>query len=241
MYVDTHCHVLPGIDDGAKDDEMALNMLRIAALNGTGHIVATPHYIYGNTGYDFSLIADKCNKLNKVVLNEGIDLTIHPGCEVFLSPELPDLYEKGVINTLAGSVYMLIELPMMTIPIYTEDILYTLQLKGVVPIIAHPERYIEFQKKPDILKSMVQRGILAQVNSGSLTGLYGKETQKVALKFLKMDIIHFIASDAHTDRGRSPDLKKAVDIVEQKYGRDMTEELFIRNGMKILKNENIKI
>lgn len=239
MFVDIHSHIIPGIDDGAQDQEMALNMLKIAAENGTEHIVATPHYIPGSTQNSPTNIVDKCNEFQQQSHREGISLKIYSGCEIFISPDINTLFENGKINTLNNTAYMLIEFPMMSIPPYTDSVLYELQLKGIIPVIAHPERNSEIMKDPDILRKMLERGMFAQGNSGSITGIYGKKAQNTIMKLIKEGMVHFIASDAHTNKGRSPNLSKAAAIVEQKYGYETMKNLFETNGMNLLLNKEI--
>lgn len=239
MYIDIHSHVIPYVDDGAKDIEIALQMLKIAADHGTAHIIATPHYISGNIENTSSLVLENCNNLEQLVYEKGLDIIIHPGCEVFISPDIVELYEKKVICTLNNSSYMLIELPMMSIPPYINSVLYDLQLRGIIPVIAHPERNSEIRENPDILKDLVKRGVLAQVNAGSITGIYGNGVKKTVIKLMKMGLAHFVASDAHTNRERSPDLSKAAAIVEKVFGIDTMHDMFINNGMKLLSNERI--
>jgi protein-tyrosine phosphatase len=135
---------------------------------------------------------------------------------------------------------MLIEFPMMSIPLYTDDILYKLQLKGVTPIIAHPERNSEIQYNHGILEDFVRRGILSEVNSGSITGVHGMEVKKTAMKLLEKGLVHFIASDAHSVRYRTPDLSKAIKIIEKKFGAKLREDLFTNNPMKIIKAYNTR-
>jgi len=125
---------------------------------------------------------------------------------------------------------------MSGIPIYTEELLYNLQLKGLIPIIAHPERNREIFENPDILAGLLERGILAQANSGSVTGLYGRKIRRTVMKLIKMGLIHFIASDAHTCGERSPVLVKAEAIVRRRFGSDTAESLFYKNGMIVLEN-----
>jgi protein-tyrosine phosphatase len=237
LYIDIHSHVIPGIDDGARNEAIALEMLAIAKKSGTGHIIATPHYVYGNTRYGFATIIEKCNSLNRLAASAGIDITVYPGCEVFITPELIELYEQGLIGTLADSCYMLVEFPMMSIPPYTDNVLYKLQLKGVIPIIAHPERYTEIQRQPDILESFIDRGILAQVNSGSITGIYGRESKKTAMRLIKEGLVQFAASDAHSASGRNPDMSKAAALVEKHFGTKTRNELFTFNPLKIINIE----
>ncbi len=237
MYIDIHSHIIPGIDDGAKDEVMALEMLKIAKKSGTGHIIATPHYVYGNTRYGFTTIIEKCAHFNSLAAGAGINITIYPGCEVFICPELVELYEQGLKGTLAESCYMLIEFPMMSIPSYTDNVLYNLQLKGITPIIAHPERYIEIQRKPELMEAYIDRGILSQVNSGSITGIYGMKAKKTVMRLIKEGWAQFVASDAHSNNSRNPDLANAAAIIEKKFGLKMREDLFTRNALKIINIE----
>jgi len=234
MYIDIHSHIIPGVDDGAKDEKMALEMLKIAHDCGTRHIIATPHYFIGNTRFDFADIKAKCAHINKLAVDVGIDITVHPGCEVFITLELAELYEQGKIGTLAGSRCMLVEFPMMSIPPYIDNVLYDLQLKGIIPIIAHPECNIEIQQKPGLMESYLERGILSQVNAGSITGNFGVKARRTVMRFLKEGWVHFVASDAHSDTSRAPDLKNAAIIIEKKFGAKMRDELFKENDQKYL-------
>jgi protein-tyrosine phosphatase len=239
LYTDIHCHILPGLDDGAENSETALEMARKAWEKGTRHIIATPHVIIGSVKQNREHVRESINALTRQLQDKGLNLTIYPGCEVFICPDLPDLYEKGHIFTLNGSRYMLIELPMMEIPSYTEAVLYELQLKGIVPIIAHPERNQMLQRDMHFLQKAVERGILAQVNSGSITGLYGKAAKRTALKMIEANFIHFVASDAHTNRSRTTNLSKAAKIVQGLFGQAIMETLFINNGMTVIASGDI--
>lgn len=236
MFVDIHSHILPGYDDGAVDKETALSMLKIAAENLTGHIIATPHFIPGKSQIHPQSISNSCRELQALAYENGLDLKIYPGCEVFISPELPHLYDLGLICTLGDSRYMLIELPMMSIPPYTETVLYNLQLKGLIPILAHPERSRELMKNSNILREMARRGILIQINSSSLSGIHGKEIKEFARQLLDEGLVHFIASDAHSIRNRRPDLSTSASFVKKKYGIKAMRLLLHENGLAILEN-----
>lgn len=236
MYADIHSHIIPCVDDGAKDTATALEMLRLAAADGTSHIVATPHYIAGNVKNSTDLVDEKSRELQQLADSEEITIKIHAGCEVFISHDTPEFFDAGTIATINGSSYMLIELPHMGIPLYTDEVLYKLQMRGLIPVIAHPERNDEILSNSCILSDFVKRGMLAQVNSGSITGIYGRKIQKAAMKFIKMGIVQFVASDAHTCGGRSPGLTKAAGLVKKEFGCDMVENLFLKNGMAVLEN-----
>jgi protein-tyrosine phosphatase len=236
LFIDIHSHIIPGIDDGAQDKETALMMLREAAENNTGHIIATPHFISGSMDNTIEAIVEKCRALQQDALKEGIDIMIYPGMEIFISSDIPVLIDKNVIGTLNGSEYILVELPISSIPVYTDDVLYKLQLKGLTPVIAHPERNIEIAENPGKLYSLVNRGMMVQVNAGSLIGIYGRKVKKAAINLIHEDLVHFIASDAHTCGKRSSSgLKKAAQIIERAFGSETVQMLLRSNAQDILK------
>lgn len=239
VFVDIHTHILPGCDDGAQDKETALDMLRIAAENRTGHMIATPHFIPGKSQIGSQRIMETCRELQSLSDENGLNLKLFPGCEAFLSPELPDLYDVGLINTLGNSAYMLVELPMMSIPPYTDTVLYQLQLKGLKPVLAHPERNREIIKNPGILRDMIHWGIFAQINTGSLLGIHGRDVKRFAWRLLGWGMVHFIASDAHSTGIRRPNLSEAAALVEKKYGRETMQLLFHENGLALLENRPV--
>lgn len=252
MYIDIHSHIIPGIDDGAEDMTMALEMLRIASLDGTKHIVATPHFNpfsipdNGNTSLDTNsimniseLVRTKTLELSEHASNLEIDIRIYSGTEVLIHPDIPTLLENNSICTLNGSRYILIELPMYGKPIYMPDVLYQIQLMGFVPIITHPERYNEVVNDYMIVQRYVDRGMLVQINAGSLMGLFGRKVQKVAVKLIKNGLVHFIASDAHSIKGRLPKLSGAARMVEKKFGMEIMQRLFYYNGIAVLENSEV--
>lgn len=241
MMVDLHTHILPGIDDGAGDTAISFDMLRIAAASGTTCIFATPHFIPGSLENDRTFVIKKYEELLKAAAEKTYGIKILPGSEVFISPDVPALFGEGKICTLNHSSYLLVEFPMMSIPSYAGDILYQLQLKGCCPIIAHPERNREIAANPGILYDFVRRGILSQVNSTSLTGVYGKKVRETAFTLLRHNMVHFVASDAHTCHGRSPKLARARELVEAAEGSDTAVRLFETNGLAVEKNVHIEV
>ncbi|MFA6308718.1 MAG: CpsB/CapC family capsule biosynthesis tyrosine phosphatase [Clostridia bacterium] len=234
MFVDIHSHILPKLDDGAANMETSLSMLEIASLSNIQNIIATPHFIVDSLETSIETIDRKCSELNENAKLNGINIKTLPGCEVFISPEIVKLIENGTIATLNNSKYVLIEFPLISIPPYSGELLYSLQIKGFKPIIAHPERNKEIIKNPGILYEFVQRGIYAQMNANSLTGVFGNEIAKISLKLLEHKLIHFISSDAHTLKTRSPNLTDAANIVRKKFGNNMVDLLFSINGMNVI-------
>ncbi len=242
MFADIHSHILPALDDGVSDIEEAVKVLRAAELSGTKHIVATPHYISGTLENDYNIIRQNTEDLRKISADAGLDIDIYVGAEVFISPDIPEMVEKGAIITLNYSSFILIELPMDNIPLYTDDVFFSMQIKGLTPIIAHPERNAEIRRNPGLLCSFNERGILAQANAGSITGLYGRDVRKAALKFIGMGLIQFVGSDVHSAEGRSTaDLRKAEAIVRKKFGKEIARDLFYNNGIAVIENRTLVV
>ncbi|MCG0274846.1 MAG: hypothetical protein L5655_01610 [Thermosediminibacteraceae bacterium] len=223
--IDLHAHILPGIDDGSPDLETSFKMAEIAASEGIKKMVATPHFIPKEKELERDLILEKVDELNKLIKQKGIDLEVYPGQEVFLSPDIPELLDEGRLITLFdGGKYLLVELPMMSIPLYALNILHSIHLRGVRVILAHPERNREIAADINRLRDFVRVGALVQVNSLSLMGVFGSNCRKTAEKILKAGLAHFIATDCHTARSRAPRMKKALIAIDEKTASILTEE-----------------
>lgn len=238
--IDIHCHILPYIDDGAKNMHEAVEMARIAYEEGIKKIVATPHYIEGDE-YLSEDINKRVDRLNCILKEKEIELEILVGNEVFVTPNLPSLVKNKNINTINHTQYLLIEFPFLDIPNYIENVIFELKLIGVTPIIAHPERYKVISENPNILAKYINMGALCQINSGSITGEFGKETIETTLELVKYDMAHVVASDAHSIRYRKPGLKKAYEKVMDLYGDEKAKELFYINAQKIIGGREIDI
>ena len=239
LFTDIHCHILPGIDDGAESIETADQMLSIAQEDGLENIIATPHFIYGQINNTVEHIRQNAQEIIKLATMKGIQL--YCGSELFICPELYSLVGEGIASTLNNSRYVLIELPMLSIPDYTIDVLFNLQLKGYVPIIAHPERNRSIQQKPNYLQDFVERGILAQINATSINRIYGSKVQEVAFELIESGLAHFVASDAHTTRNRAPRLLKAYDVICKKFSKEVADKLFCYNGKAVIYDREIAI
>lgn len=231
--LDFHSHILPGLDDGAPDLDTALEMAKIAVAEGITEMVATPHYIEGSMENNRELILGHVEKFQKVLKHEEIPLRILPGCEVYLSPTTPDLLRQGVLMTINDRFkYILVELPMQSIPNYLDDIIFDIKLQGVTPIIAHPERNLELGARPEKVLVLVEKGCLLQLNAGSFTGLYGSKVIKTAELLAENGLVHLLGTDAHSTGGRAPRITEALlkisEIEHQKrkvinFGIEVTE------------------
>ncbi|MGL5616038.1 MAG: tyrosine-protein phosphatase [Sarcina sp.] len=235
--VDLHSHVIDGIDDGAKNEEMAINMLRLAEKSGTKKIVCTPHYFRGRFIKPFSEVKEAVERLKKIARENNIGLELYSGQEVYLTEYLLEDLNAGRIGTINDSKYMLIEMNMNEIPKRAIDIIYELKLMGIMVVIAHPERYVPFIEKPELINEFIEEGCLFQLNAGSITGSFGKLVRKTAETFLDYGIYNFLGSDGHYDVKRNTDLSEAIKILNEKDNNLV--DYYKKNGEQVILNEEI--
>lgn len=238
--IDLHAHILYGLDDGARHRETTLNMLRQAEKDGIGTMVATPHYVVGANLYSPEALAARFDDVTRLIEKEDIKLKLLLGNELFLDEYIFEAVETKKCLTLAGTSYVLLELPMAGIPLYTEKVLYQFLAKGYRPILAHPERNAEVLENPVALLRFVEMGCIVQVNSTSITGIGGRREQEMARLLLMGNMAHLVATDCHTDRRRSPKLAAAYEKVSSWLGRQRADILFLTNPETVLKDETIE-
>lgn len=237
MIVDIHSHIIPGIDDGAKSMEMTLEMLRNSEKDGTKQIIATPHYLLEYGEAMISEVKELVKKINLLINQEGIDVKVYSGQEVYYTERIIQDYIEGKIGTINDSKYMLIEFPMRKFDNNIFNVIYELQVRNITPIIAHPERYKAIIEKPSIINKFINEGYLFQINSGSLEGKFGVEVKKTAETLLNNKIYNFIGSDAHDTKNKTTGLSKAINLIN-KYDKD-AEKVFQDSSRKILNNEQV--
>ncbi|WP_102264484.1 tyrosine-protein phosphatase [Mesobacillus jeotgali] len=219
--IDIHCHILPGIDDGAQSMEDTIKMARVAVGEGIHTIIATPHH--KNSKYDNpkESIIPRVDEVNTVLKNEGVDLKVLPGQEVRLYGDVIEGIEKGEILSLNHTQYLFIEFPSNHVPRYAETLLFDLQLKEITPIIVHPERNQEIIERPEALYNLVKKGALTQVTASSISGHFGKKIRNFSYQLIEANLTHFIASDAHNVGSRGFKIAETMELIESKYGIDL--------------------
>ena len=239
MFKDLHCHLLPGIDDGSSSIEESIETLRRAEKEGVSEIVLTPHYIE-NTRYN-------CNNKNKLELfkklkkemsKQDINIKLYLGNENYMSMNFIELLENNEIMTINNSRYLLLEFPLNQIYKNSKECLYELVTKGYVPILAHPERYRDFQKNPSLVEEYTRMGVLLQGNYKSLLGKYGSKAKKTLKILLKKDLITFLGSDMHhtDDYEIEKALKKVKRIVKDE---NRVEDIICNNFDKVIANKEL--
>jgi protein-tyrosine phosphatase len=214
--IDLHTHLLWDWDDGPDDRAQALEMCRVAEKDGITAIGLTPHvFRMSRHGDNLDLLLQRMLDFAKEMT--GVPIDFHWGAEVFVHPEVVASIERYGF-TLDNTNYVFLEFPADAVPPGTANLVYTLMAKGYVPIISHPERNRGFMERPELLFELISMGCAAQVTAMSLTGEFGKETRGAAGLFLEHNLVHIIASDAHSSLLRPPVLSGAVESARKIVG-----------------------
>ena len=233
--------MLPGLDDGALNLSVSMNMIRTASEQGITDIVNTVHFQHPKMDMipiTMDDIALRIEELQKEINAAGLNVKIHMGAEVFFLPNLLEL-KDNLLCTFGNGKYMLIEFQMRKLPAIHREILFELKMSGVTPIIAHPERYESVQNNINLVHQWIQAGCLIQMDAGSLNGTLGKSAQKSAIQIIENRMCHFIGSDAHNDGRRNFCLETALEHVTALTDESFSD-LLIQNAYKVLKGESIE-
>ena len=239
--IDLHCHILPGVDDGAKNLEEAVEMAKIAEDEGIERIVVTPHLFRENfLNEGLGIIEEKRKELSGALEASNIHLELLSGAEVHIAHNLMEEIRKNrnylVINR---SSYMIVEFPSRHVFSGVKELFFELMSEGIIPIIAHPERNSVFVRNPSFLYELIQMGSLAQANSGSLSGIYGREVEQAVCRFLEMNLIHFIGSDGHNTNALAPRLLEARERAERIIGEEGAVALVKDNPGAVLEDKEL--
>lgn len=235
LLIDTHIHMVPGVDDGARDIDMAIQMLHVAKNEGINEMILTPHF--NSPRYDNQNVIENFNKLRDYILTYRIDFKIHLGNEIYLSEEDIDAIVNRQVFTMAGSRYLLIELPVHQFYPFHEMMIHNLQENGYRIILAHVERYQIFENKPQMLQEFVKKGIYCQITTNYIMN---KKTRKKAFKLIKNGLVHIVASDGHNIDKRPPVMKNAYDIIYKAFGQEWAQLLFIENPQLVIMDSILK-
>jgi protein-tyrosine phosphatase len=230
--IDIHSHPLPGVDDGARDFEVAVEMCRVSAQDGVTHLVATPHSNYSYT-FDPDINRQLLTDLQKEV-GESPKLLL--GCDFHLSYDnIQTCAQNSKDFTINQTSYLLVELPDQFIPDHITRVYYDIQVAGLKPIITHPERNSLLQRKPDLLELWVSNGCLVQVTAQSYTGGFGSRARKFSEQLLDGGLVHFFASDAHDVIRRPPILSPCYRKLAKEKGEEIADLLLQKNPEAVIK------
>lgn len=237
MYVDIHCHLLPGVDDGVQDWEESLAALRVALAEKVSTVLLTPHIWPGK-------YPNRPEAL-KAVFEEWRDraaaagMASHLGAEVYFSPDLAARWKNGDLLPMgAAGRYLLVELPLLLMPQGVAQVFFDLRLAGVEPVLAHPERYPYAAQRLSVLEPLAAAAPF-QLTTHSVVGLFGSRVQKTALAMLEAGWASALASDAHGPDHRAPMFREAVRFVANRYGKEAARRLCIENPRRLLEGRDL--
>lgn len=236
-YFDIHCHLLPGVDDGAKDMEAALIMISKAHEEGTRFIVATPHYLAGRKNASTKTLKNLTNELNDAVKKTGKKIEIILGNELMYSSDLIVALNQKDALTINYTRYILLEFMLSASFQDIRNGLNQCIYAGYIPILAHIERYLCLFRKPDLVGELIKLGGYIQINASCLLGGIIDSNANFGHMLLKKEWVHFIGSDAHGIKERPPSLRNAAIILKKKYGEDTVKRLLWDNPLTMMEDK----
>ncbi|WP_010251204.1 tyrosine-protein phosphatase [Acetivibrio cellulolyticus] len=227
--IDMHCHIIFGVDDGPATIQDSIRMVLEAEKLGVKALIATPHF--HNGFFHSDRVLDNFYDLKSRVKGFGIELFL--GHEVFLCSSLTDVISKKEKYTLNRSKYLLFELPFDIMPINLNEVLLKLHSEGIVPVIAHPERNNYFVKSMSKFIDFIETGCFVQLDAASIVGVYGIKVKKFAKKLIELNLVNFVASDAHKLEDYDIYLK-AYNTVKNWAGKEYSDKVFVNNQKIII-------
>lgn len=238
-FVDMHTHILPEVDDGAQSMVDALKLVRMAHKNGTRALILTPHYRGKYRENTPAWLQEVFSVFSEMVAQELPDMQLFMGSEAYYEQELPQLMAQGNVLTIHTSDYCLLEFSPGTPPSQITAGVSQMLRHGYRPIIAHVERYGAFHDGGALIDDVLSQGALIQLNADSVLGKHGLQVKRLCHKMLKAQQVHFVASDAHDDKKRTPVLKDCFEVVRKKYGQEYAARLFCENARAVIENRRV--
>ena len=239
--IDLHLHILPGVDDGARNIDDTLGMADLAARSGVRTLVATPHSNQMGRFENFCspTLTDAFDELEREIKKANIPLTILRGMEIFASEDMDRKIREGMLTGLNDSRYYLVEVPFGAPPAWIEARLQNMQAQGITPLIAHVERYYCVQDDPMLVFNWLYAGCRIQVNKGSFFGRFGSAAHKTARILMEHDLITCVASDAHRPDVRTPWMRDIRDYLTDHAGEHYAHTVLTRNPEKIIADQPV--
>ena len=236
FYLDMHCHILPGVDDGSRSMDMSMAMLDFAYEEGIRAIILTPHYHGGYVETERTVIDETFEELNKHSRKLHPDLKLFIGNEIYYYPSVPEWIEEGWVHTLADSDYVLLEFSTTVEKRELLEAVQNLCSHGYYPVLAHVERYDCLIRDPSYVGDLIDNGAYIQVNSKTIAGEGGMKIRHFVKRLLKEEWIHFIGTDAHSMGGRKPEIADCADYIIRKCSEEYAAGILYANAVNIIKN-----
>jgi protein-tyrosine phosphatase len=234
--IDLHCHILPGIDDGAPTLDVALAMARCAVADGIRVTACTPHIYPGLYDNDRDGIVKSMGDFRNQLERESISLEIVVGADTHLAPDLVAAIRAGRVPTLNDTRYLLLEPPHHVAPPQFEESMFQLMVGGYVPVVTHPERLTWIETHYEIFKRLVAAGVWMQITAGSLTGRFGRRPKYWGERMLDESLVHILATDSHHVERRPPLLNEGRAAAAARVGEVEATNLVEVRPQGILNN-----
>ncbi|WP_428031367.1 tyrosine-protein phosphatase [Ancylobacter sp.] len=234
--IDLHNHILPGIDDGAADMAVAIEMARMHVAQGVEIVACTPHILPGVYHNEGAQIRRAVDNLQQALDEAGVPLILIPGADNHVVPAFVEELRKGRLLTLGDTRYVLVEPPHNIAPARLDELIFTILLANYVPILTHPERLKWVEEKFTLIQRMAERGVWMQITSGSLTGRFGRRPKYWADKMVGEGMVHILASDAHDTIKRPPDLAEGRLAAERLVGTVEARRMTVERPRDIVLN-----
>lgn len=241
VMVDLHCHLLPGIDDGSKSMEVSLRLAQEAVENGITHALLTPHHMNGRYINHKQDVIQRTKEFQRQISAHKIPLKVFPGQEVRINGQLLEALDKDdILFADTAGKYMMLEFPDDDVPHYTNQMIFGLQQRGIIPVIVHPERNTKIMAESDLLYQLLQKGCLSQITASSYIGTFGKKVENFSRQLIEAGQGYVFASDAHDLPGRKYEMYQAFDKLQREFGEKLAEQ-YQQNARLIINGESVAL
>jgi len=238
VVVDIHSHILPGVDDGARNMDETIEMLNMAVAEGIDVIVATPHCEVGVEQKDILNQQHIFEKVSEYIVANQIPIQLFCGNEIYYSESVLEMLQNGLASTINGTRYVLLEFPMHAGCQTIERALMNFLYAGYWPIIAHAERYAVLKNIKKV-HELVDVGVYIQVNASALLGKEGWSVKRFCKQLIRHNLVHVVSTDSHGSQHRRPQIRKCLEYLDAKYGENYRRRISEENPLQILKGEKI--
>ena len=236
--IDLHCHILPGIDDGAADAGVALEMARMFVADGVTTVACTPHILPGLYHNSGPQIRAAVAALQQHLTENDVPLRLVTGSDAHVTPDFVQKLKSGHILSLADSRYVLVEPPHHVAPARLNELFFSILVAGYVPILTHPERLSWIESRYTTMTQLAASGIWMQITAGSFLGAFGSRPKYWAERLLHEGHVHVVATDSHDITRRRPELGRARELLSKMVGDAEAENLVLTRPRGVLNNDN---
>src|SRR5262245_38780254 len=235
--IDLHCHILPGLDDGAADLSVSIEMAKAFVADGVSVVACTSHILPGLYQNSGPQLRQATADLQQVLDREGIPLKLVTGADNHITQNFVAELRSGHLLPLADSRYVLVEPPHHVAPPRLEEFFFGLLLGGYIPVLTHPERLSWISSHYELLKNLVRAGVWLQITAGSLAGNFGRNARYWCGRMLDEGCVHLIATDAHDVSRRPPNLSEGRKLAAKHVGEVEAQHLVVTRPEGVLRND----